>query len=68
MQRLNRFFDWLSNYLSARKGMLPIIGVTLVLLNFLLQFFAAGWIVESDLFLHLGVIVAIIGILIAWAL
>lgn len=68
MQRINRFFDWLSNYLSARKGMLPLVGVMMVLLNFILQFFAVGWIVESNLFLHLGVIVAIIGILIAWAL
>lgn len=68
MQRINRFFDWLSNYLSARKGMLPLFGVMMVLLNFVLQFITTGWIVESDIFLHLGVIVAIIGILIAWAL
>lgn len=68
MQRLNRFFDWLSNYLSARKGMLPIFGVMLVLLNFILQFFAIGWVAESNLFLHLGVIIAILGFLLAWAL
>jgi hypothetical protein len=68
MQRLNRFFDWFSNYLSARKGMLPIIGILLVAINFVLQFFSIGWLAESNLLLHLGVILAIIGILLAWAL
>ena len=68
MQRLNRFFDWVSNYLSARKGMLPLIGILLVVVNFILQFFAVGWLADSNLFLHLGVILAILGILLAWAL
>jgi hypothetical protein len=68
MQILNRFIDWLSNYLSARKGMLPMIGVLLVAINYIIQFFSVGWLAESNLFLHLGVILAIIGILLAWAL
>ena len=68
MQRLNRFFDWFSNYLSARKGMLPMVGIILVAINFIIQFFPIGWLAESNFFLHLGVILAIIGILLAWAL
>jgi len=68
-EKLNNLLDWLSNKLAARKGLLPIIGVGLVLLNLLLQFFPGlGWLVSSQLFLHLGVVVAIFGIMLAWAL
>ncbi len=69
MQRFNRFLDQLSNYLAVRKGLIPILGISLVALNFILGFFPAlGWVVQSDLFLHLGVIVGLVGILLAWAL
>ncbi len=69
MRNLNRFLDTLSNFLAARKGLLPIIGLVLVVVNFILQFFPqAGWVVGSNLFLHIGVIVALLGVLLAWAL
>ncbi len=68
VEKFNRFLDWLSDYFSARKGLLPILGVVLVLVNFVLQFFLTGWIAESNLFLHLGIVLAILGILLAWAL
>jgi hypothetical protein len=68
-QGLNHFIDKLSEFLALRKGLIPMIGISLVLVNFLLQFIpAAGWLAQSDLFLHLGVVVAIIGIMVAWAL
>jgi hypothetical protein len=64
----NQTLDRISDYLSARKGLLPLIGILLVLANFALQFVPVGWVGESNFLLHLGIIIAIIGILLAWAL
>jgi hypothetical protein len=68
MQKFSRFLDRISEFLAARKGLLPLIGLLLVVINFILQFFSIGWIAESNFFLHLGLILAIIGFLLAWAL
>ncbi len=68
MQKFSRFLDRISEFLAARKGLLPSIGLLLVVINFILQFFSIGWVAESNLFLHLGLILAIIGFLLAWAL
>jgi hypothetical protein len=68
-QGLNRLLDATSDFLARRKGLLPVIGILLVILNGLLQFFpGAGWLSSSNLFLHLGVILAILGLMLAWAL
>lgn len=64
----NRWLDRLSEYFARHKGLLPILGLLLVIVNLVLQFLPAGWLAESDLLLHLGVIFAILGILLAWAL
>jgi hypothetical protein len=64
----NRFLDWFSNYFAHRKGLLPIAGIVLVVLNLILRLAVPGWLADSDLLLHLGVILAIFGILLAWAL
>ena len=69
MKWLSTLVDNASNYFAHRKGLLPLIGILLVLINFALPFFIpAGFITLSNLFLHLGVIVAIFGFLLAWAL
>jgi hypothetical protein len=68
LQRFNRFLDLLSENLAHRKGLLPLFGILLILANLLLSLFTSGWLVETNLLLHLGVIVAIIGFMIAWAL
>jgi hypothetical protein len=69
VSRLNSLLDWLSNFLANRKGLLPILGILLIVLNFVLQLIpAAGWVANSNLFLHLGIILAILGFLLAWAL
>jgi uncharacterized membrane protein len=61
--------DKLSEFLSQRKGLLPMLGVTLIAVNYLLQWIpAAGWLAETNLLLHLGAILAILGILLAWTL
>lgn len=67
---ISRLLDWLSNFLAHRKGLLPLLGIVLVIFNLILQFlFPIGhWLPSSNLFLHLGVIVAIFGMMLAWAL
>ena len=69
MRSFNRLLDFLSEYLSQRKGLLPLIGIFFVAINGVIQFIpAAGWFAGTDLLLHIGVILAILGIMLAWAL
>jgi hypothetical protein len=69
MNRLSRLIDNASNYFAHRKGLLPLIGILLVIINFILPFLiGSNFITASNLFLHLGVIVAILGMILAWAL
>ena len=67
-QNLSRLLDHLSEFLAHRKGLLPILGMLLVLVNFVFQFFPMGWVSSSNVFLHAGIILAILGFLLAWAL
>lgn len=66
---ISRLLDFFSEYLAHRKGLLPIIGIALIVLNLLLQFIIPGTLLAtSNLFLHIGLIVAIFGLMLAWAL
>lgn len=66
---ISRLLDTLSNYLAHRKGLLPIIGIVFILLNLLLAFIIPGsFLVTTNLFLHFGLVVAIFGLMLAWAL
>jgi hypothetical protein len=67
-QWLNKLLDKISDYLATRKGLLPLIGTLLIVLNFILQFFPLGWLTQTNLFLHLGLLIAIFGLMIAWIL
>jgi hypothetical protein len=67
--RFNRLLDDASEFFAHRKGLLPIMGILLVLINGVMQFLpVSGWLAETDLLLHLGIIVAVLGFLLAWAL
>ncbi|HBX70755.1 MAG TPA: hypothetical protein DEH25_15575 [Chloroflexi bacterium] len=69
MKRFNEFLDQVSNYLAHRKGLLPFVGILLIVLNLIFQLIPGlGWLTTSNLFLHLGVILSIVGIMLAWAL
>lgn len=69
MKRFNRLLDRISDFLAHRKGLLPMIGMALIVVNGILQFLPlGGWLVETDFLLHIGVILALLGILLAWAL
>lgn len=67
---LLNFLDQASPFLAGRKGLLPLVGVGLIILNFLLvSFLPADWfIIRTNLFLHLGLITALFGQMLAWAL
>jgi len=69
MNWLSKLVDSASNFFAHRKGLLPLIGIVLIIVNFILPFiFGLNVITGSNLFLHLGVIVAIFGFMLAWAL
>jgi hypothetical protein len=58
----------LSAFISRYRGLPTLIAVGLIVVNFILQFVPMGWLSSSNLFLHLGIIVGLIGILLAEAL
>jgi len=63
------FLDHISNFLATRKGLLPLTGILLIVLNFVLVSLFPDWfLARTNLLLHLGVIVALIGQMLAWAL
>ncbi|MBK7451821.1 MAG: hypothetical protein IPJ47_21390 [Anaerolineales bacterium] len=66
---ISKLLDNLSNYLAHRKGLLPIIGLVLIFLNLLIQFIVPGSLLAtSNLFLHIGLMIAIFCLMLAWAL
>ena len=68
IDKISEWIDRLSDYFALRKGLLPMIGMVLILVNLVLQIFPLGWISTSNLFLHIGLLVALAGMLLAWAL
>jgi low affinity Fe/Cu permease len=67
---MNNLLDKSSDFLARKPGFLPLLAVVLILLNLLLQIFPGSdyWLVSSNLFLHIGVITGLIGILMVRAL
>jgi hypothetical protein len=69
LTRFSRLLDQLSEFFARRKGLLPLIGILLILVNFTIQFIPwFGWFSESNLLLHIGIVISILGFLLAWAL
>ena len=68
-KQFGEFLDNVSHFFAYRKGLLPMIGLVLVFINLVLQFFPGlGWVTSSNLFLHLGIILAVFGFMLSWAL
>lgn len=66
---ISGFLDKLSDYLAHRKGLLPLVGLLLIILNLLIQFIPGlEMLAEKNLLLHLGLIIAIPGLVLAWTL
>ena len=65
----NRLLDASAEFFAHRKGLLPTLGILLVIINAILQFIPGGGVLEeANILLHLGVILAVFGIMLAWAL
>jgi len=64
--------DRISDYMAHNKALPVYMGVLLVILNYLLQFFAwvpvLGFFAQTNLLLHLGIIVGLLGILVGDAI
>ncbi|HLF29304.1 MAG TPA: hypothetical protein VJG32_23515 [Anaerolineae bacterium] len=61
--------DRVSGYIAEHKGVPVLIGVLLVSVNFAVVLFSPGaWLATSQLLLHVGVIVGLLGILLGDAL
>ena len=58
----------LSAFIARYKGLPIMIAVGLIALNFILQIVRLVWLSDSNLFLHLGIVVGLIGVLLAEAL
>jgi hypothetical protein len=67
---MSRWLDRLSEFLAHRKGLLPLVGAGFIVLNLILQFILppGAILLTSNLFLHVGLLVAILGLMLAWAL
>jgi hypothetical protein len=66
---ISKLLDWLSEFLAHRKGLLPLIGIAFIILNYLIQWtIYPHWVAASNLCLHVGVVIAIFGLMLAWAL
>ena len=67
-----RLLRRLSNFLARWPGLPILAAVGLVLLNFLVQLVpeqsVVGWLARTDIFLHLGLVLGFLGILLGDAL
>ncbi|HKZ85394.1 MAG TPA: hypothetical protein VJ793_17295 [Anaerolineae bacterium] len=61
--------DQISGYIAEHKGVPVLAGVLLVILNFAVVLLSRGtWLADTNLLLHLGVVVGLMGILLGDAL
>ena len=60
--------DRLSEFLSRYKGLPTMLAIVLVVVDFVLQFVHLGWLSTTHVFLHLGIIVGFLGLLLARAI
>jgi hypothetical protein len=69
VQKFNDFLDKVSDFLAHRKGLLPILGLLFVIINAVLQFLpGVNGLAESNILLHIGIIIAFLGFMLSWAL
>jgi hypothetical protein len=61
---LNRLLDFLSEQIARRRGLPVLLGIGLVILNFIFQFIPGLRVLTTGhLLLHLGVVIGLLGIL-----
>lgn len=64
-RQINEIVERINAFMVKRPGTLPLAGVGLILVNFLLQIYPGpdAWIAGSNLFLHIGLVLSIVGLL-----
>lgn len=64
-ERINDLVERINGFLMRKPGALPLVGVGLIVVNFVLQVLPGSdaWIARSNLFLHLGLIMSLVGLL-----
>ena len=67
-EKLSILLDDASEFFAHRKGLLPLLGILCVIVNLLFQIIPIGWVTSANLFLHIGIVLAILGFMFAWAL
>ncbi len=61
--------DRVASYIAEHRGMPVLIGVLLVIVNFVVILISPGtWLADTNLLLHVGVVVGLVGILLGDAL
>ena len=69
---ITKLLHAVGEYLALRKGLPVLVGVGLVLLNLILRLLppwpVVGWLAATDLLLHLGIALGLLGILLGDAL
>lgn len=60
---MNEWLDKVSHFLGENPGVLPLVGLGLIILNFVFQLFPPNWFAEVNLFLHLGLVISLVGLL-----
>jgi ABC-type amino acid transport system permease subunit len=68
---LSRILDSISDYVSVHRGVPVLLGVLLVVLNYVLLIIPGvqlGFVETTNLLLHVGVIVGLVGVLLGDAL
>lgn len=67
IERISKLVDNASEYFAHRKGLLPMLGMLLIFINLLLTFVLPpeSFLVRTNLLLHIGLLVAIFGFLLA---
>jgi len=68
MGNLSGLLSKLSSYFSNRKGLLLFVAIFLIIANFIIGLLFNNWFSQSNLLLHLGIIIGFFGVMIAWAL
>jgi hypothetical protein len=64
-RQINELVERANAFMARKPGILPLLGLTLIVLNLLLRIYPGPdwWIVRIDLFLHVGLVVSILGLL-----
>ena len=66
---LSNFLDDVSEFLAPRKGLIPILGLLMILFNLVVVVFLPdGFLARTNLFLHFGVFLSVLGLMLARAL